>query len=89
MLAAAKDVLTRLAAFVMGTNDLGSETRARIVPGREPMRPWLMTCVAAARAYGIDIIDGVYNDIDNGEGFARECGEARDMGFDGKTIIHP
>ena len=42
-----------------------------------------------AHAYGIDILDGVYNDLGNAEGFARECGEARDMGFDGKTLIHP
>jgi citrate lyase subunit beta/citryl-CoA lyase len=48
-----------------------------------------MTCVAAARAYGLDILDGVYNDIADAEGFARECGEARDLGFDGKTLIHP
>ena len=73
----------------MGTNDLAKETRARIVPGRAPMMPWLMTCVAAAHAYGVDILDGVYNDLGNAEGFARECGEARDMGFDGKTLIHP
>jgi citrate lyase subunit beta/citryl-CoA lyase len=86
---AARDVETRLAVFVMGTNDLAKETRARIVAGRDIMRPWLMTCVAAARAFGIDIVDGVYNDIADAQGFARECGEARDMGFDGKTIIHP
>ena len=48
-----------------------------------------MTCVAAARAYGLDILDGVYNDIADTEGFARECSEARDLGFDGKTLIHP
>jgi citrate lyase subunit beta/citryl-CoA lyase len=87
--AVAKNDATRLAVFVMGTNDLGKETRTRLVPGRAPMRPWLMTCLAAARAYGIDIIDGVYNDIADAEGFARECEEARDMGFDGKAIIHP
>ena len=87
--AEAHDSEARLAAFVMGTNDLAKETRARIVPGRAPMIPWLMTCVAAAHAYGIDILDGVYNDLGNAEGFARECGEARDMGFDGKTLIHP
>src|SRR6266536_3265532 len=87
--AAAKDVETRLAAFVMGTNDLAKETRARITPGRAPMLPWLMSCVAAARAYGIDILDGVYNDLGNAEGFAQECAQARDMGFDGKTLIHP
>ena len=48
-----------------------------------------MTCVAAARAHGVEIIDGVYNDLGNAEGFARECAEARDLGFDGKTLIHP
>jgi citrate lyase subunit beta / citryl-CoA lyase len=87
--AAATDVETRLAGFVLGTNDLAKETRARITPGRAPMLPWLMGCVAAARAYGLDILDGVFNDFGNPEGFARECTEARDMGFDGKTLIHP
>jgi citrate lyase subunit beta/citryl-CoA lyase len=85
----ADDSESRLDAFVMGTNDLAKDTRARIVPGRAPMLGWLMQCVAAARIYGVDIIDGVYNDLGNTEGFARECGEARDMGFDGKTLIHP
>ena len=56
--AAAKDVETRLAAFVMGTNDLAKDTRAKITPGRGPMLAWLMSCVAAARAFGLDIIDG-------------------------------
>jgi citrate lyase subunit beta / citryl-CoA lyase len=85
----ADDSESRLDAFVMGTNDLAKDTRARIVPGRAPMVPWLMQCMAAVRIYGVDIIDGVYNDLGNAEGFARECGEARDMGFDGKTLIHP
>jgi citrate lyase subunit beta / citryl-CoA lyase len=88
-IASAKGGRTRLAAFVMGTNDLAKDTRARIAPGREVLRPWLMACVAAARAYGIDILDGVYNNLADTEGFARECAEARDMGFDGKTLIHP
>jgi citrate lyase subunit beta / citryl-CoA lyase len=87
--AAASDVETRLAAFVMGTNDLAKETRAKITPGRAAMLPWLMNCVAAARAFGLDIIDGVYNDLGDADGFARECSEAREMGFDGKTLIHP
>ena len=87
--AAAADVETRLSAFVMGTNDLAKETRAAITPGRAAMFPWLMNCVAAARAFGLDILDGVYNDLANAEGFARECNEARAMGFDGKTLIHP
>jgi citrate lyase subunit beta / citryl-CoA lyase len=87
--AAAVDVETRLAGFVMGTNDIAKETRAKITPGRAAMLPWLMNCIAAARAYGLDILDGVFNDLGNSEGFARECEQARDMGFDGKTLIHP
>jgi citrate lyase subunit beta / citryl-CoA lyase len=87
--AAALDPEIRLTAFVMGTNDLAKDTRAKIMPGRAAMLPWLMTCIAAARAFGVEIIDGVYNDLGNAEGFAQECGEARDLGFDGKTLIHP
>ena len=73
----------------MGTNDLAKETRARIVPGRAPMLSWLARCLLAAHAHGVDILDGVYNDIGNAGGFADECAQARDMGFDGKTLIHP
>jgi len=87
--AAALDTETRLAGFVMGTNDLAKETRARLVPGRAPMLPWLMNCVTAARAYGLSILDGVYNDLGNAEGFAAECKQAVELGFDGKTLIHP
>jgi len=87
--AAALDPEMRLTAFVMGTNDLAKETRTRIMPGRAALLPWLMTCVAAARAYGVEIIDGVYNDLGDGPGFAQECAQARDLGFDGKTLIHP
>src|SRR5438309_1866404 len=70
--AAALDPEIRLTAFVMGTNDLAKDTRTKIMPGRAAMLPWLMTCMAAARAYGVDIIDGVYNDLGNGSGFAQE-----------------
>jgi citrate lyase subunit beta/citryl-CoA lyase len=87
--AAARDSETRLAGFVMGTNDLAKETRARIVPGRAPMLSWLSSCVLAAHAYGIEILDSVYNDISDADGFARECVQGRDLGFDGKTLIHP
>jgi citrate lyase subunit beta/citryl-CoA lyase len=87
--AAARDSESRLSGFVLGTNDLAKETRARIVPGRAPMLPWLTTCIAAARAHHIDVLDGVYNDIGNADGFAAECAQARDLGFDGKTLIHP
>jgi citrate lyase subunit beta / citryl-CoA lyase len=86
---ASLDSETRLSGFVMGTNDLAKDTRARLVPGRAPMLPWLMTCVAAARAFGLGILDGVYNDLGNAEGFVEECKQARDLGFDGKTLIHP
>ena len=73
----------------MGTNDLAKDTRARLVPGRAPMLPWLATCVAAARIYGIVILDGVYNDIGNADGFVKECTQGVEFGFDGKTLIHP
>lgn len=86
---AAHDVDTRLSCFVLGTNDLAKETRARLAPGRAAMLPWLMTAVAAARAYGIDVLDGVYNDLSDTEGFRAECEQGRDCGFDGKTLIHP
>jgi citrate lyase subunit beta/citryl-CoA lyase len=87
--AAAKDSETRLAGFVLGTNDLAKETGARQVPGRWTMLPWLTTCVLAARAYGIAVLDGVYNNLSDTEGFVRECEQARDLGMDGKTLIHP
>jgi citrate lyase subunit beta/citryl-CoA lyase len=85
----ARDSESRLSGLVMGTNDLAKDTRARLVPGRAPMLPWLATCVLAARQHGVDILDGVYNDLGDAEGFERECIQARDMGFDGKTLIHP
>jgi citrate lyase subunit beta/citryl-CoA lyase len=87
--AEAEDSESRLAGFVIGTNDLAKETRARLVPGRGPMLGWLADCVLAAHAYGIEVLDGVYNDIDDAQGFAAECAQGRDMGFDGKTLIHP
>jgi len=87
--AEAKDSESRLSGFVMGTNDLAKDTRARLVPGRAPMLGWLSTCIAAARIYGIDILDGVYNDIGNADGFEMECRQGVELGFDGKTLIHP
>src|SRR4051794_8669157 len=86
---AARDVDTRLDCFVMGTNDLAKETRARLVPGRAPMLPWLMTALAAARAHELDIVDGVYNALQDEDGFRAECEQGRDLGFDGKTLVHP
>ncbi|MGO4389240.1 CoA ester lyase [Microvirga sp. 2YAF29] len=87
--AMAQNETSRLSCFVMGTNDLAKETRARLSTGRTAMMPWLMTALAAARAYGIDILDGVYNDLSDEEGFRAECIQGRDCGFDGKTVIHP
>ena len=53
------------------------------------MLPWLTTVLAAARAHGLDVLDGVYNDLSDMDGFAAECRQGRDLGFDGKTLIHP
>ena len=87
--AVAADSASRLAVLVMGLNDLAKETRARLTPGRPTMTAWLANCVVAARAHGVEIIDGVYNDIKDLEGFRAECEQGRDMGLDGKTLIHP
>lgn len=78
-----------LQGFVMGTNDLSKDTGARLIPGREPMLAWLSTCIAAARAYGLTILDGVFNSIEDADGFVAECEQGRDLGMDGKTVIHP
>ncbi len=87
--AEAKDSEARLSCFVLGTNDLAKDTRARLVPGRAPMLPWLTTVIAAARIYGVDVLDGVYNDLANTDGFAMECQQGVELGMDGKTLIHP
>lgn len=87
--AQAHDPGMRLAGFVMGPNDIARETRIRMVPGRTTMLPAYMHCILAARAHGLDILDGPYGDIANAQGFAEECAQSRDMGFDGKTLIHP
>jgi citrate lyase subunit beta/citryl-CoA lyase len=87
--ASARLETSRLSCFVMGTNDLAKETRARFVPGRWTMVPWLTTAIAAARAHGLDILDGVYNDLQDAQGFRAECEQGRDLGLDGKTLIHP
>ena len=80
---------TRLVTFVMGTNDLAKEMRAALVKGRAPMQAALTMALLAARQYGLNILDGVFNDIADGQGFADECRQGADMGFDGKTLIHP
>ena len=79
----------RLAVLVMGTNDLVKELRADHVPGRGPLLTSLQLSLLAAREAGIAILDGVYNDVKDAEGFEAECVQGRDFGFDGKTLIHP
>ncbi|MGK0275747.1 MAG: citrate lyase subunit beta/citryl-CoA lyase [Ilumatobacter sp.] len=79
----------RVAVLVMGTNDLAKELRSPIVVGRHPLVPHLATALLAAREAGKVILDGVYNDVQNADGFAAECRQGMEMGFDGKTLIHP
>ena len=79
----------RLVAFVMGTNDLVKELQADHVPGRAPLLTSLSWALLAAREAGIAVLDGVYNAVKYLEGFTTECEQGRDMGFDGKTLIHP
>src|SRR5580692_10240624 len=87
--AASRDPRTRLAGFVFGPNDISRETRIRMQPGRTAMIPMITHCILATRAHGLEILDGPYSDIGNIDGFAAECAQGRDLGFDGKTLIHP
>ena len=79
----------RLACFVLGLNDLVKETRADLSINRRPALYWLSAALTAARAYGLDALDGVYNNFRDAEGYKRECVHGRRLGFDGKTLIHP
>jgi citrate lyase subunit beta / citryl-CoA lyase len=79
----------RLTVLVMGTNDLAKELYAEHVPGRQPLLAGLGLALLAARATGTVILDGVYNDVKDEDGFLAECQQGREMGFDGKTLIHP
>lgn len=79
----------RLQGMVMGTNDLARELGSRFRADRLPMQAGLGLCLLAARAHGRVIVDGVYNAFRDDEGLRAECGQGRDMGFDGKTLIHP
>lgn len=78
-----------LQGMVMGTNDLAKELQVRFRPDRLPLMAGLGQCLLAAKAEGIIIVDGVYNAFKDAEGLAAECEQGRDMGFDGKTLIHP
>ena len=84
-----RDPAARLACLVAGTNDLIKETGVLATPDRRYLVPWLLQMVAAARAAGIDALDGVMNDFRDAEAFESECAEGRNMGFDGKTLVHP
>jgi citrate lyase subunit beta / citryl-CoA lyase len=79
----------RVGCLVMGTNDLAKELRAQLVPGRHPLLPHLATALLAAREAGVAILDGVYNAVKDLEGFEAECRQGAEMGFDGKTLVHP
>jgi citrate lyase subunit beta/citryl-CoA lyase len=87
--AAASNHGVSLDALVIGTNDLIRETGMRALPGRAPLVPALAQCVFAARGYGIAVLDGTFNDLNNWDGFRAECQQGRDLGMDGKTLIHP
>jgi citrate lyase subunit beta/citryl-CoA lyase len=79
----------RVAVLVMGTNDLAKELRAAQVPGRAPLVPHLATALLAAREAGKVILDGVFNDVKDLDAFRAECVQGAELGFDGKTLIHP
>lgn len=79
----------RMAGFILGTNDLAKELGCRPRPDRLPLQMALQTCLMAARAAGIVAVDGVYNAFKDAEGLRAECEQGRDLGFDGKTLIHP
>lgn len=79
----------RLAALVIGSNDLVKELGADHVPGRAPLLTSLSMALLAGREAGVAVLDGVYNDVKNEAGFAEECRQGRDFGFDGKTLVHP
>jgi citrate lyase subunit beta / citryl-CoA lyase len=79
----------RLAALVIGTEDLGKDLRARARPDRLSFMTALQTAVLAGRAYGLAVLDAVYRDFNDADGFAAQCEQGRDLGFDGKTLIHP
>ena len=87
--AQARNPAMRLAGFVFGPNDIARETRIRMVPGRATMLPIITHCVLAAHAHGLEMLDGPYGDIGNMEGLRAECAQSLDLGFDGKTLIHP
>lgn len=87
--AVAAEPAKQLSCFVIGTNDLIKDTRAEMDAGRTAAFYWLSATITAARAYDIDVLDGVYNNFKDLEGFERECAHGKMLGMDGKTLIHP
>ena len=79
----------RMEVMVLGTNDMAKELRATITPDRQALLPHLARCLVSVRAADKGILDGVYNDIQDDTGFASVCLQGAQMGFDGKTLIHP
>jgi len=79
----------RVRCLVMGTSDLSADLNARVGPGREALLTSLSMCVLTARAHGITALDGVHLDLEDDQGFEAACAQGRDLGFDGKTLIHP
>jgi citrate lyase subunit beta/citryl-CoA lyase len=86
---AAKDVAEETAGLIAGTNDLRADLRLPLDATREPISTSLQLIVLAARASGVAVFDGVFNNLEDGEGFLREAEEGRRIGFDGKSLIHP
>ena len=87
--AAAIAAAPRMAGFVLGTNDLAKDLNCRVGPGRAVLQGALQICLLAARAEGLVAVDGVYNAFKDADGLRAECEQGRDLGFDGKTLIHP
>jgi len=86
---AAAEIASASAALIAGTNDLRADLRVPIANDRSPILTALQIIVLAARAAGIAVFDGVFNDLENLDGFAAQCAEGRRLGFDGKSLIHP
>ena len=79
----------RVTVLVMGNNDLAKELRTGVLPERTPLLPALAMALLGAREAGKVILDGVYNDVNDAEGFLAEARQGKAMGFDGKTLVHP
>ena len=87
--AASLDLSLKLGCFIVGPNDLVKDTRVTLDANRTAALFWLSSIVTAARAYGIEVLDGVYNNFKDLEGYEAECRHGQMLGMDGKTLIHP